>query len=569
MKTVLKFSKGSRALYILAPLFKMLEAALELIVPLIVAELIDKGIIGGDRSSVTELCARLVIIAAAGLIFAVSAQYFAAKAAVTTVSKVKQSLFDKTQSLSFSQLDEIGGPTLITRLTADMDSVQNGINLTLRLLLRSPIVVIGACIMAYRVDGKSSLVFAVCVPLLCLAVFLIMFFSIPLYSKVRYRLDKLLVSVRESVTGARVIRAFNIENDIEDEFKDINRSLTSMQLFVGKISALMNPVTGAIVNVAIAALIYVGAIRVGSGYITAGAVVALYNYMSQILVELLKSANLIVTVSKAAASAGRIEEILKIEPEKEREIENSESDNYIEFRNVTFAYNEGSEPVLDNVSFTVNKGEKVGIIGSTGSGKTTLIGLLAGYYQPESGEIFIENKNVLSLGKEELSKLVSVAEQKPSLFSLSVKENLTIGLKNVSDERITDALKCADALDFVNEKEGGINCVCEQGGRNFSGGQRQRLSIARALLRNPEILVLDDSFSALDYLTEASVRAEIEKKTNSALFIVSQRTGSILGCDKIIFLESGKAFVGTHSELLKSNESYRQIHLTQFEEEAG
>lgn len=566
MRKILEYSKGSKSLYVLAPLFKMFEACLELIVPLVVASMIDNGIASGNRQFIIKLSIQLIILAVVGFSFSVTAQYFAAKAATLTVKKAKQALFEKVQSLSFSQLDSIGGATLITRLTSDMDSVQNGINLTLRLLLRSPFVVIGACIMAFRVDGVSSLVFAGVVPLLCIVILVIMLVTIPLFTKVRTHLDKVLVSVRESITGARVIRAFCKEEDTEKEFINLNSSLTRLQIYTGRFSALMNPATQLIVNAGIAVLIYVGAVRVNSGLITAGAVVALYNYMSQIFVELVKFANLIITISKSLACAGRIEKIFSIQDEETPEVSDEKSDNYIEFRNVTFSYTDGAEPSLKDISFTASKGEKIGIVGSTGSGKTTLINLLAGFYKPTFGEIFIGGKNILSYGKTELAKLVSVAEQKPFIFKGTVRSNLSLGNGSVNNNIINNALSKAQAKDFVDNKEGGADAECEQNGRNFSGGQRQRLSVARALVRNTPILILDDSFSALDYATEAALRKEIDK-TDSTKFIISQRTGSILDCDKIIVLEGGKAQVGTHDELLKTSETYRDIHLSQFEQE--
>ncbi len=568
MIKILRYSKGSRALYVLAPLFKMIEAVMELIVPLIVASIIDRGILSGDRHFIILLSIQLLVLGLAGLIFSITAQYFAARAAVTTVKASKQALFDKIQNLSFTQLDSIGGNTLITRLTSDMDSVQNGINLTLRLLLRSPFVVAGACIMAYRVDGFSSLVFAGTVPVLALIVITVMAVTISLFGKVRGALDKVLVSVRESVTGARVIRAFCKEEDTVKEFSMLNNSLNHFQLLTGRISALMNPLTQAVVNIGIAVLIYVGALRVNAGLITAGSVVALYNYMSQILVELVKFANLVISVAKSLACAKRIEKVLDLPDEKSVIDSEDKSDYYIEFRNVTFSYSKDAEPALKNISFTVKKGEKIGIIGSTGSGKTTLMSLLCGFYKPDKGEIFVGGKNICSYSEKELSDMIAYSEQKPCVFKGTVRSNLLLGKPDATDEDIEKALEISQALVFVKDKENGFDSVCEQNGRNFSGGQRQRLTVARALIKNSPILILDDSFSALDYATEAALKKGIDETVDATLFIISQRTGSIMECDKIIVLEDGCADVGTHISLLESNETYREIHLTQFEEEA-
>ncbi len=569
MIKILKYSKGSKPLYVLAPLFKMLEAVLELTVPLIIAEIIDNGIITGNKQYIIKLSIQLVILGAVGLVFSITAQYFAARAAVTTVKKAKKSLFEKIQSLSFSQLDKTGGSALITRLTADMDSVQNGINLTLRLLLRSPFVVAGACVMAYRVDGVSSLVFAGTVPVLCIIIIAIMSVTVSLFGKVRGALDKVLISVRESVTGARVIRAFCKEEETEKEFNILNDILTHFQLVTGRVSALLNPLTQAAVNIGIAVLIYTGAIRVNAGFITAGAVVALYNYMSQILVELVKFANLIISITKSLACAKRISAVLDLTDETSgNSPEDFFSDSYIEFRNVTFSYSKGAAPALKNVSFRIDKGDKVGIIGSTGSGKTTLINLLCGFYKPDSGEIYIGGKSISGYSPEELRSLTSVCEQKPCIFKGTVRSNITLGNTDATDKEIADALEISQAASFVNEKEGKTDAVCEQGGINFSGGQRQRLAIARALLKKSEILILDDSFSALDYQTEAKLRNALSGVKGKTLFVISQRTGSITDCDKIIVLEDGEADTGSHESLLESNETYREIHRTQFDEEA-
>ena len=568
MKTLFKYFKGSRVICILAPLFKMLEATLELIVPLVMASIIDVGIAEGNKSYIYKLSAQLVILGVVGLIFSITAQYFASKASVSIVSRIKHAAYEKSQKLSFSQLDEIGTSTLITRLTSDMDSVQNGINLTLRLLLRSPFVVIGACIMAFKVDAKSAITFCITVPVLSIIIFTIMAVTIPLNKKIRTQLDRVLLLTRENLAGIRVIRAFNKQKDTLNEFSDNNNNLTEIQKFTGRISALLNPLTYVTVNLGIVAIIYIGAVRVNTGLITTGAVVALYNYMSQILVELIKLANLIVSITKSVACGGRINSLLEMSDEKtEDEKTSCNSDCYIEFKNVFFAYGSNSDYSLTDISFTVNKGDKIGIIGSTGSGKTTLINLLSGSYKSTKGEIYIDGRNIKALNNEELKSKISIAEQKATVFKGTVKSNLLIGNPNANDEDIIHALQIAQADSFVLANEKGIDYETEQNGRNLSGGQRQRISIARAIIKNADILVLDDSFSALDFATEAKLRKAINDNIHSTQFIISQRSGSIMNCDKIIVLEDGKAEIGTHDELLKTSEVYREIHLSQFEEE--
>lgn len=568
MKRILPYFRGSRLIGLLAPLFKMTEATLELIVPLVIAKLIDEGIASGNKEYIFKLCILLVVLGFVGLLLSFTAQYFAAAASVSFVKRLKTAVYKKIQSLSFSQYDKIGSGTLITRLTGDMDSVQNGVNLTLRLLLRSPFVVIGACIMAFRVDPGSAVNFAVVVPLLSVVIFGIMLITMPLQKKVRKRLDGILVSAREGLTGARVLRAFNKEKEQAREFEENNGLLTETQLFSGRISALLNPLTCVIVNLGIAALIYTGALRVNSGIITCGAVVALYNYMSQILVELVKLANLIISITKSAACAVRIGEILDIEEETPPAPEKLTSDKaYLEFDNVSFRYPGSPEYTLENISFTAGKGERIGIIGSTGSGKTTLAQLIAGFYPVTDGNIFINGKNILAADKNELRSTIAFAEQKPVIFKGTVRSNLLYGDPDADDEKLLKALRTAQAEDFVLKKDGGLDAETEENGRNFSGGQRQRISLARALVKNAGILILDDVSSALDFATDAAMRRAVFENTDSLIFIISQRTGSIMNCDKIIVLDDGKATVGTHSQLLASNEVYREIHLTQFDEE--
>ncbi len=569
MTKLLKYMKGNRIIAVLAPLFKMLEATLELIVPLIIAEIVDSGIIPKNKDYVIRLSIQLIILGAVGLIFSITAQYFAAKTAVSTVKKLRHAAYEKVTSLSFSGLDKAGTSTLITRLTSDMDSVQNGINLTLRILLRSPFVVLGACIMAFRVDRHTSLIFFIAVPVLSLIIFAVMAVTIPLYKKIRETVDKSLLLVRENITGVRVIRAFCSEEKAVEEFKENNDILTGIQLFTGRISALLNPMTCVIVNLAIAALIYTGAVRVNKGLLTTGAVIALYNYLSQILVELIKLANLIVTVTKSFACGKRINALLEMQDEENEAApaDDEKSNSYIEFKNVSFSYSGNSENSVSDISFTVNKGDRIGIIGSTGSGKTTLINLLCGYYRPTRGTVFFKGIPLQNYDEKELRNCFALAEQKAVIFKGTVKSNLLLGKKNASDEEIIKALEIAQAADFVNEKENGTDSITEQSGRNFSGGQRQRLSIARAVIKNAEVLILDDAFSALDYATEAQLKKELDKHCDATQFIVSQRAGSIVNCDKIIVLEDGLAEIGTHDELLKKSSVYKEIYCAQFEQE--
>lgn len=570
MTKLLKYLKGSRLQCILAPLFKMLEAILELFVPLVVARIIDTGIAHGDKEYIFRMCGVLVLLGAVGLAFSVTAQFFAAKASVDFVKRLRHAVFAHIGRLSYAKIDSCGTSTLITRMTGDMDSVQNGLNLTLRLLLRSPFVVIGAMIMAFTVDAKAAVTFAVVIPLLSAVVFGIMFFCIPCYKRVRVALDKVLCTARESLTGARVIRAFCREYKQVEEFRDRNDSLTAIQEFTGRISALMNPVTCVIINIGIAVLIYKGAIRVEAGLLTQGAVVALYNYMSQILVELVKFANLVISITKSVACAGRISAVLDMPAEESGEITETDgkSENIIEFRDVSFAYEGSGENSLDNVSFTVKKGETVGIIGSTGSGKTTLVNLIPAFYRATSGKVLAGGVDVNELSAEKLRSMVSVVPQKSVLFKGTIRENMLWGKENATDDEIMKALEIAQAADFVIKKDGGLDAAVEQGGRNFSGGQRQRLAVARAIIKDADILILDDSSSALDYATDAAMRKAIaESQGEKAVVIVSQRTSSIMNSDKIIVLDDGVADIGTHEELLKNNAVYREIHLSQFDEE--
>lgn len=568
MKRLLGHFRGQILRCFLAPLFKMIEATFELLVPLIIAQIIDLGIAQKDTGIIYSRSIQLIILGFVGLLFSVTAQYFSADAAVTFVKKLKHEAYRKIQYLSFTQYNETGTSGLITRLTGDMDSIQNGVNLTLRLLLRSPFVVFGACIMAFKVDAVSAGVFIGAVPLLSIVIFGIMLITIPRNRKIREAVDSALLTTRESITGSRVLRAFGREQAQAEEFGRKNSILTLLQERTGRISALLNPLTCMIVNTAIAVLIWLGAKRVDAGIISCGAVVALYSYMSQILVELVKLANLIITLTKSFACAGRVADLLDTQPEKKpAPAADKDTDAFIEFDNVSFTYKGAGEPALKNISFKVCKGERIGIIGATGSGKSTLVELLAGFYPPDEGRIYIEGKDIFSWTKNELAQKIAFVEQKPVIFKGTVRSNLALGNENASDLETESALRAAQAYDFVNEKENGIDCVTEQSGRNFSGGQRQRLAVARALVKDADVLILDDASSALDYLTDSEMRKAVSKLDYPATFIVSQRTGSILDCDKIILLEDGKASIGTHSELLSNNEEYRQIHLSQFEEE--
>ncbi len=576
MKSLVKYLRNYKKETVLSPLFKLLEATFELFVPLVMASIIDKGIGNGDKGYIFKMCLVLVVLGVIGLVCSITAQFFAAKAAVGFAAKLRHALYDHIQSLSFSEIDTLGTSTLITRMTSDVNQVQNGVNLTLRLLLRSPFIVFGAMLMAFTIDVKVALVFVVAIPLLSVVVFLIMYFSIPLYKKVQSGLDRVLMLTRENLTGARVIRAFNKEQDEIESFEKENHALTKLQMFVGRISALMNPVTYIIINGAIAALIYIGALRVDSGAITQGEVVALVNYMSQILVELVKMANLIITVTKALACAKRIENVFDIESgiaEEKQTADAVEGSPFIEFKNVSFAYSGAGENAVSNISFTVNRGETVGVIGGTGCGKSTIVSLIPRYYDTTEGEVLICGVDVKRMKLSELRQMVGMVMQKAVLFKGTIRENMQWGKKDASDEEIYEALDISQSREFVENKPLKLDEPVEQGGKNLSGGQKQRLTIARALVRKPQILILDDSASALDFATDAGLRKALKnmnEKMNHMLttFIVSQRTSSIQHADKIIVLEDGEMLdIGTHEELLKRCETYKEIHYSQIPEE--
>ena len=588
MKKILSFLKDYKKESVIAPLFKMLEAIFELIVPLVVAQMIDIGISNGDKGYIFQRCGVLILLAGIGLVCAISAQYFAAKAAVGFATQLRSALFAHIQKLSFADLDEIGTSTLITRMTSDVNQLQSGVNMVLRLFMRSPFVVFGAMIMAFTVDVKAALVFVVAIPLLSIVVFGVMIITIPLYKKVQGALDRVLGKTRENLSGARVIRAFNKEAQEIQEFNESNEVLTDVQLLVGRISALMNPVTLIIVNVATVIIIWLGAGQVYEGVITQGEVVALVNYMSQILVELVKLANLIILITKAVACGNRVADVLEREPSiadvaaaellKAAEVsvqgvnqvkQQIEDDTMVEFQEVSFAYGSSSEEALTNISFCAKRGQTIGIIGGTGSGKSTLVNLIPRFYEAGKGFIKVDGRDVKDYSLTQLREKVGVVPQKAVLFHGTIAENLRWGNMDASEEELLNAIALAQATDVVKGKEDGLNHVVEQGGRNLSGGQRQRLTIARALVKNPDVLILDDSASALDFATDAKLRAALATiaKTKT-IFIVSQRTSSIQHADLIIVLEDGQAVgMGTHAELLEQCEVYREIYDSQFRQE--
>lgn len=565
MKPIISILGRYKKEAILGPLFKLLEALFELFVPLVVASLIDYGIVGKDKPHIIRMFLVLVLLAAVGLVCSITAQYFAAKAAVGVGTKLRSNLFRKIQGLSFTELDSIGTSTMVTRMTSDVNQVQNGVNLVLRLFLRSPFIVFGAMIMAFTIDFNSALVFVGAIPVLAVVVFAIMLISIPLYKNVQSKLDKVTEKTRENLTGARVIRAFCMEEQEIKNFRELNEGLSNAQKYVGRISALMNPATYVIINVAIVVLVYVGAIRVEQGIITQGAVVALYNYMSQILVELIKLANLIITTTKSVACANRVVAVLETESSLERiSEERIKTKNHIDFVNVALAYKDAGEESLSDINFGVKRGETVGIIGGTGSGKSSLVNLIPHFYDCTKGGVYVDGINVKSYPVNELREKIGIVLQKAVLFKGTIKENITWGKNYATDTELKRALEIAQANDVVASKKNGINEEIEQGGKNLSGGQKQRLAIARAIVKQPEILILDDSASALDYATDARLRKAVKCLNNTTVFIVSQRTNSIMSADKIIVLDDGKiAGIGTHTQLLESCDIYKEIYYSQ------
>ncbi len=579
MKRLLKYLKDYTKESILAPLFKLLEAGFELFVPLVMAKIIDQGIANRDGGTILRMGLCLVLLASVGLASSVTAQFFAAKAAVGFATKLREALFGHIQSLSFTNMDKAGTSTMITRMTSDVNQVQSGVNMVLRLFLRSPIIVFGAMIMAFTIDVKSALIFVVAIPLLAVIVFGIMLITIPLYKKVQGGLDRVLGITRENLTGVRVIRAFHQEDKETDVFVQENEKLTDIQMFVGKISACMNPFTYIIVNAAIIALIYTGAIKVNLGMLTQGEVIAILNYMSQILVELVKLANLIILTTKAVACADRLAQVLEIPAGEEARVseqgvvkpasKEGEQTPFLVFDHVSLTYEGAGESTLKDIHFTVNKGETIGIIGGTGSGKSSLVNLIPAFYPVSEGTIFLEGKNLQEYDKAELRNRMGIVPQKAVLFAGTVRSNLLWGKEDATEEELWQALEIAQAKEIVENKEGKLDAVIAQNGRNLSGGQRQRLSIARALVRKPEILILDDSASALDYATDAKLRQSIQRiEGGVTTFIVSQRASSIRHADKIIVLDDGEmAGIGTHSELLANCGVYQEIYYSQYPDE--
>ena len=584
MKKLLVYLKDYKKESVLGPLFKLLEATFELIVPLVMAAIIDTGVATGDKSYIMKMCMVLVLLAVIGLTCSITAQYFAAKAAVGFATKLRHALFAHMESLSFTEMDTVGTATLITRMTSDVNQVQNGVNLVLRLFLRSPFIVFGAMVMAFTIDVKAALVFVVTIPLLSIIVFGIMLISIPLYKKVQSALDKVLGITRENLTGSRVIRAFNKEDDEKVHFNENNDLLTRAQIYVGKISALMNPLTYVIINGAIVVLVWTGAVRVDNGYITQGEVVALINYMSQILVELVKLANLIININKSIACGNRIQSIFEMQPsitdgsgqkvDKVRTdtADRSEEAEYaVEFSHVGLTYAGAGDESLTDIDFKVKKGETIGIIGGTGSGKSSVVNLIPRFYDVTSGFIKVDGKDVKDYPLEELRGKIGTVLQKAVLFHGTIRENLKWGNPDATEEDLNRAITVAQAKEFVDNKEGRLDFEIEQGGKNLSGGQRQRLTIARAVVKKPEILILDDSASALDFATDAALRKAIrEMEGETTVFIVSQRAASIQHADRIVVLDDGKIVgLGTSEELLESCEVYQEIYNSQFKKQEG
>ena len=576
MRKLLIYIRDYKLESILGPLFKLLEACMDLIVPLVMAYIIDKGIGGNDKGLIVRLCLLLVGLGFVGLTFSITAQFFAAKASVGFIKQVKHAVFAHIQRLSFSDIDRVGSNTLITRLTSDMNQIQTGVNLTLRLFLRSPFIVAGAVVMAFTIDVEIGILFVITIIILSAVIFGVMYWCIPKYRDVQSALDKVLGKTRENLTGVRVIRAFCKEDEEIRDFEKSNKFLTDLSKRVGTVSSLMNPLTYVIVNIGIATLIYKGAIRVEAGALTQGQIVALYNYMSQILVELIKFATMFLNITRSVACGNRVQSILDIEPGmKEGDITTTDSDkmdeNIVEFSNVSLNYNgklssDREENALNNINFTVKKGETIGVIGGTGSGKTSLVSLIPRFYDASKGEVRVQGRNVTAYSFKELRKTVAVVLQKASLFKGSIRDNIKWGNENATDEEIMEAVRIACAEDVINSKEGKLDFVIEQEGRNLSGGQKQRLSIARALVGKPEILILDDSSSALDYATDLALRKGINAlEYKPTVFIVSQRTSSIMQADKIIVLDDGDMVgMGKHEELLDSCEVYKEIYNSQY-----
>ena len=571
MKSLLRYLKGYEKQCVLGPVFKLLEATFELFVPLVVAKIVDQGIRNGDTGYVVKMCLVMVALGVIGLCMAVCAQYFSAVAAVGFSSRLRHVLMEHVLHLSYNQIDQLGTSTMVTRMTSDINQVQNGVNLTLRLLLRSPFVVFGAMFMAFTIDFRAALVFAGVIPVLCLIVFGIMLITMPMYKRVQGALDGVTSATRQNLAGVRVLRAFCKEDTEVKGFEDRTQSLTTQQLSAGRISALLNPVTYVVINLAVVLLVKVGAIRVQSGILTQGLVIALYNYMSQILIELIKMANLIISIAKAVACGNRISSVLKLESDQENGTDEDKLSGGVEFRDVTAAYAGAASPSLEHISFQAKPGQTVGIIGGTGSGKTTLVNLIPRLYDTTAGQVLLDGKNVRDFDLNSLRRQIGIVPQKAVLFKGTIRQNLLWGNENASEEELWDALKVAQAQEVVQGKEGGLDAPVEQGGANFSGGQRQRLTIARALVRKPAILILDDSASALDFATDANLRMAIRGMGNPpTTFLVSQRAASVRYADEILVLDDG-ALVGkgTHEELLADCPTYQEIYYSQFPKEVA
>lgn len=573
MRKLLRFLKDYKKESILSPLFKLLEASFELLVPLVMAAIIDTGIGNKDGGFILKMCGILILLALVGLTCSITAQYFAAKAAVGFATKVRHALFDHIQKLSYTEMDTAGTDTMITRMTSDINQAQSGVNMVLRLFLRSPFIVFGAMIMAFTIDVKAALIFVVTIPVLSVVVFGIMIITIPLFRRVQASLDKVLGVTRENLTGSRVIRAFNKEQEEIADFDESNEKLTDVQLFVGKISALMNPLTYIIINVALVILIWTGAIQVNIGKISQGEVVALVNYMSQILVELVKLANLIITVTKAIACGNRVQSIFEMETSMvDGNGSKKEDTGYIvEFRNVSMRYKGAGADTLTGIDFKAKPGDTIGIIGGTGSGKSSVVNLIPRFYDVTEGQVMVDGMDVRDYKITDLRDKIGIVPQKAVLFAGTVRSNLAWGKEDATEEEMQQALSVAQAAEVVDKKDGKLDAEVEQGGKNFSGGQKQRLTIARALVKQPEILIMDDSSSALDYATDAKLRQAIHNMPNRpTVFIVSQRAASIMYADKIIVLDDGTvAGAGTHEELLKDCSVYQEIYYSQFKRTEG
>ena len=569
MKKLLKYMKGYGKECVLGPLFKLLEASFELLIPLVVAGIVDTGIERGDRGYVVKMCLVMVALGIVGLASAVTAQFFAAKAAVGFAARLRHAVMAHILLLDYTQIDKVGTSTLVTRMTSDINQVQNGVNLTLRLLLRSPFVVFGAMVMAFTIDAKAALVFVGIIPVLCVVVFGIMLITMPAYRRVQQKLDGVTGATRENLTGVRVLRAFRMEKKETEQFTGKTEALAQEQLRAGTISNFMNPLTFVLINLAIILLMQIGAMKVEAGLLTQGMVIALYNYMSQILVELIKMANLIISMTKAAACGNRVAAILAL-PVPETQADVQTLSGKVEFENVSVAYAGASEPALLGISFTALPGQTIGIIGSTGSGKSTLVNLIPGLYKASEGRVLLDDRDVSVMDKNEICKKIGIVPQSALLFSGTVRDNLLWGKADATDAELTEALRLAQALSVVEDK-GGLDAKVEQGGRNFSGGQKQRLAIARALVRKPNILILDDSASALDYATDAALRQAIRSMNpKPTTFIVSQRAASVRHADMILVLEDGCIVgAGTSEELLETCPVYYEIYRTQFAQEVA